>query len=150
MDNYKLHAFIHTQHTQQKYPHLPKPSQKDWIFFFCLFEKNKRGPCLFGRKIDKRLGNFVVIFIYLKERHCVEIGYLYERSPKFLPLTILPTWLGGGTVVSNFINYIITFFQISFFMSILNLLYSSILKIIAGVIILREVFELILTRRTYM
>ena len=34
-------------------------------------------------------------------------------------------------------------------MSILNLLYSSILKIIAGVIILREAFELILTRRTY-
>ena len=34
-------------------------------------------------------------------------------------------------------------------MSMLNLLYFSILKIIAGVIILREVFEPILTRRTY-
>ena len=34
-------------------------------------------------------------------------------------------------------------------MSILNLLYSTILKIIADVMILREVFELILTRGTY-
>ena len=49
-----------------------------------------------------------------------------------------------------FIHYTIIFFQISFFMSILNLLYSSTLKLIAGVIILREVFELILTPRTYM
>ena len=69
MENYKPHAFIQIQHTQQKYPHLPKPNQKDWFFLF-FFEKNKQGPRAYSEQkvVDKRLGNFVVIFIYLKER----------------------------------------------------------------------------------
>ena len=64
------------------------------IDFF--LKKISRGPTYSEQKVvDKRLGNFVVIFIYLKERKG-----------------------GGGTVVRNFIHYIITFFQISLFMSI--------------------------------
>ena len=67
MDNYKPHPFIHTQHTQQKYRHLPKPNQMDWISYL---KKIGGGPPYSERKVvDKRLGNFEVIFIYLKERN---------------------------------------------------------------------------------
>ena len=67
VDNYKPHALIRTQHTQQKYPYLPKPNQKDWIF---KLKKISGCPAYSERKVvDKRLGNFVVIFIYLKEKN---------------------------------------------------------------------------------
>ena len=91
MDNHKPHAFIHTQ---QKYPHLPKPNQKDWIGF--KKKKNKRGPTYSERKVvDKRLGNFVVIFIYLKEKNfgkktLCRNWLIVQKIAKIL------SWLRGG------------------------------------------------------
>ena len=77
MDNYKPHAFIHIQHTKQKCSHLPKPNQKNWIFFS---KKMSDTPYSKRKVVNKRLGNFVVIFIYLKDRN-------------FLKKTLCGNWL---------------------------------------------------------
>ena len=50
--------------------HIYQNPTKRIDFFFFFFEKNKQGPRAYSEQkvVDKRLGNFVVIFIYLKER----------------------------------------------------------------------------------
>ena len=129
MDNYKPHAFT-TSNTPNRIFTSTK-TQPNGIDFF---------PAYLERKVaDKRLGNFVVIFIYLKGKifgkNTLCGNWLIER--KIAKISVLNPFVnmiggGGGAVVSIFIHCIITFFQISLLMTILNLLYSSILKKIAS------------------
>lgn len=122
--------------------HLPNRTHPTEIFTSTKTQPNgiDFSPAYSERKVvDKRLGNFVVIFIYLKEinfgKNTLCGNWLIER--KIAKISVLNPFVnmiggGGGAVVSNFTHCIITFFQISLLMTILNLLYSSILKEIAS------------------
>ena len=122
--------------------HLPNRTHPTEIFTSTKTQPNgiDFSPAYSERKVvDKRLGNFVVIFIYLKEinfgKNTLCVNWLIER--KIAKISVINPFDnmiggGGGAVVSNFTHCIITFFQISLLMTILNLLYSSILKEIAS------------------
>ena len=130
---------------------------------FSFLKKTSGGPAYSERKVvNKKLGSFVVIFIYLKERNfgkknLCRIWLIARKITKISALNPFVKMIGRGREGAGAVQssqyfqqlVVVILFQIFLFMLILNLLHSSILKIIAGIIIVREVFELISTRRTH-